>query len=410
MRLAQHLGINRAVLALSVARLADALGNSILYVVIPLYAGKLPAPWLPFSPAILIGLLLSEYGFVVAGLQPFTGALSDRLGRRKLFIQAGLLLMAAGTLGFVFAHRFVVLLALRAVQGVGVALTVPAAMALMAAATKKESRGSAMGFYTTTRMVGFAGGPLIGGFLQVHFGFDVVFYTAAACLSVGILLVQLWVHDPGRRAPREQAARRPLFDRRLFSAGIPGLSLATFLMAGDSSLMATLENQFNRRLDQSALGFGLAYSALMVSRLLLQVPLGWLSDRIGRRPLIAAGLLVMAPGTALLGAAGSTLQLAGYRALQGLGAAGIAAPAFALGADMARAGGEGTEMSLITMGFGLGIAVGPLAAGFLSRWFFELPFLVGGALSLAGAWVVQRYVPETIQRAGAPAGETPVES
>ena len=55
-------------------------------------------------------------------------------------------------------------------------------------------------------------------------------------------------------------------------------------------------------------------------------------------------------------------------------------------------------MSIITMGFGLGIALGPLIAGILAVYSFELPFLIGGLMSLAGAWIVYRYVPETIHR------------
>ena len=45
------------------------------------------------------------------------------------------------------------------------ALTIPAAMAVMTSATARETRGGAMGIYTTMRMAGFAGGPLMGGAL-----------------------------------------------------------------------------------------------------------------------------------------------------------------------------------------------------------------------------------------------------
>lgn len=55
-------------------------------------------------------------------------------------------------------------------------------------------------------------------------------------------------------------------------------------------------------------------------------------------------------------------------------------------------------MSIITMGFGLGIALGPLLAGVLAVYSFVLPFIVGGALSLLGAWVVFQFVPETVNR------------
>jgi MFS family permease len=190
------------------------------------------------------------------------------------------------------------------------------------------------------------------------------------------------------------------------TAGIVGLGLATFVMASSFSMMTTLEAQFNARLQQTAIGFSIAFSALMVSRLIFHIPLGRLSDHIGRKPLIIGGLLLMAPATILLGLAGTTLQLTGVRLFQGLASAGIAAPAFALAADLSQAGGEGRQMSIITMGFGLGLALGPLLAGVLVLAFFELPFLVGGLLSVVGAWIVYRFVPETIVREKKPDPDT----
>jgi MFS family permease len=268
----------------------------------------------------------------------------------------------------------------------------------MSAATQKRTRGGSMGIYTTMRMVGFAIGPLIGGFLHVHFGFNAAFIAGTIAIFVGIVLVHFWVTETPAKVSGEARPRFQLFDRDLLTAGIIGLGLATFVMASSFSMMTTLEEQFNARLHQTAIGFSIAFSALMVSRLIFQIPLGRFSDQIGRKPLIIGGLILMAPATILLGVAGTTLQLTGVRLFQGLASAGIAAPAFALAADLSKAGGEGRQMSIITMGFGLGLALGPLLAGVLVLAFFELPFLVGGLLSLMGAWIVYRYVPETVVR------------
>jgi MFS family permease len=401
-RAADQLGANRVVLALSVARLADAVGNSILFIIIPLYVAQLPAPWIPLPEPVLVGLLISMFGLVNSVLQPVMGALTDRVSRRKPIIQAGLFLMGAGTLAFIFATRFTDLLLIRSVQGIGVALTIPASLALMSAATQKQTRGGSMGIYTTMRMVGFAAGPLIGGFLHVHFGFNAAFIAGTLAIFVGIMLVHFWVKETPARLPGEARPPFQLFDREILTAGIIGLGLATFVMASSFSMMTTLEAQFNARLQQTAIGFSIAFSALMISRLIFQIPLGRFSDRIGRKPLIIGGLILMAPATILLGLAGTTLQLTGVRLFQGLASAGIAAPAFALAADLAKTGGEGRQMSIITMGFGLGLALGPLLAGVLVLAFFELPFLVGGLLSLLGAWIVYRYVPETVVRESKP--------
>ncbi len=394
----ESIGVNRAVMALSFARLADALGNSILFIVLPLYVAKLSAPWFPFPEPVRVGILLSLFGLTAASFQPLMGALSDRLGKRKIIIQAGLLIMGTGTLAFMFAARFTDLLLLRAMQGIGVALTIPASMAIMAAVTTKETRGGSMGVYTTMRMVGFAIGPLLGGVILVHVGFNAAFVTGSALIFVGMGLVQMWVKDVPVSGPGAAARTFKLWDRDIYTPGLIALSLATFVMAGAFSMMTTLEKQFNERLHETAIGFSIAFSAVMISRLIFQIPLGRLSDKLGRKPLIITGLVFMAPATALLGVVGTTAQLTGLRLLQGIAAAAIAAPAFALAGDIAKTGGEGRQMSIITMGFGLGIAVGPLMAGALGIFSFELPFLVGAAMCLAGAWIVVRWVPETVAR------------
>jgi MFS family permease len=394
--LADRLGASPPVLALSMARLADAVGNSILFVVIPLYVAKLPSHF-AIPESVRVGLLISLYGLVNTACQPVMGALSDRLGMRKPMIQAGLLLMAAATLSYMAAQTYLQLVLLRAAQGIAVAVTIPAALALMAGITRKETRGAAMGVYSTTRMIGFAVGPLMGGVVYEHLGFDATFITGAAFLLLGFLMVQIWVREVrAAPAPDETAPRFRIIDRSLLTGGVLGAGFATFVMAADFSMLAALENQFNARLEQTAIGFAMAFSALMLSRLLFQIPLGRLSDRIGRRPLIVAGLLLLAPSTALLGMAATTAQLTGLRLLQGVASAGVAAPAFALVADQSRAGGEGRQMAIVTMGFGLGIALGPLIGGTLAVIFFELPFLAAGVATAIAAVLVHRYVPETV--------------
>ena len=384
-------------IALSIARMGDSIGNSLLFIVLPLYVEKLPEELTPLPLPVMVGILISVYGFVNSGLQPFAGALSDRLGKRKLLIMMGLALMALGTAGFVVASRFVDLFVLRMIQGVGIALTVPAAMALMAEITVKESRGGAMGVYTTLRLIGFTAGPLVGGFLQVHYGFDAAFVVGAGFLGLAMVIVQLWVKDIERDDVGEQKRKFKLIDRSMMSAGLLSAAFATFLMGSAFSMVTTLENEFNARLGINALGFGVAFSSLMAGRLLLQLPAGHFADVIGRKPVVLIGLGLMAPITALLGEVTTLWELVVLRVLQGIATAAIAAPAFAVAGDLSKAGGEGRQMSLVTIGFGLGIAVGPLVAGILATLFFELPFLVNGLMCLAGVLVVFKYMPETIE-------------
>ena len=392
----ERIGGNRVVIALSAARLGDAIGNSILFIVLPLFVAQLPAPAFPLPETVRVGLLIALFGLVNAFLQPFAGALIDHVGRRKPFILVGLLILGFATLGFTLASRFSHLLYLRVLQGIGVALTIPAALALMVGSSQKKTRGGSMGIYTTSRMVGLGIGPLLGGALYDHFGFQAAFYAGAGFILLALILVQLWVPARPVKRKEKKPAKFQIIDTKLLSAGILSVSFASLVMAGSFSMMAALEDQFNQRLNMTAFIFSLAFSALLLSRVFTQVPLGRLSDRIGRKPLIIGGLLMLAPTTALLGYATSATQLIILRLIQGLASGGVAAPAFAIAADMAQEGGEGRQMSIITMGFGLGVALGPLLAGFLAVYSFTLPFIIAGLICLPGAWVIQKYVPETV--------------
>jgi MFS family permease len=433
------LGMNRTVLALSFARLGDGIGNSILFVVIPLYVAALPHGMLPVPMPLLVGVLISAYGLANAAVQPLAARLIDRVGRYKLVIQCGLVVLAVATFAFIFAARYLDLLILRVVQGVGLALEIPATMALLALASRKETRGGTMGFYTTMRMVGLAVGPLLGGFLHDHFGNNTAFVSGAAILLAAILVVQFGVERqerPDERRRRARQARRRQNDPaparqgdpasadpsredppgggslpeegrqdpgRSFRKSLFAAALATFLMAAAFTLVTTLENEFNTRLGINAFAFSLAFSSLMFGRLFLQVPIGHLSDRHGRKPFVVGGLLLMAVSTGLLGEVTSLAWFIIARLVQGVASAAIVAPAIAYAGDITQegeGGQEGRQMSTVTIGFGLGIALGPLMAGVLALVFFELPFLASGFLCLVGAWIAWRWMIETVDTAG----------
>ncbi len=300
----ESIGGNRVVLALSSARLGDAIGNSILFVVLPLFVAKLPAPAVPWPETVRVGFLISVFGLVNAFLEPVAGAFIDRVGRTKPFILAGLVMMAVATLGFLLARRYTDLLILRSLQGIGVGVTVPAALALMVTASRKSTRGGSMGIYTTSRMLGLGIGPLIGGLLFDRFGFDSAFVVGSLFIIVAIVLVYMWVQETPAPRPIGRPAEFKIIDPKLLSPGIVGVAFATLVMAADFSMMSALETQFNAKLGMDAFLFGLAFSAVMLSRLFVQVPLGRYSDRFGRKPFIIGGLLLLVPSTALLGYAG----------------------------------------------------------------------------------------------------------
>jgi len=377
--------------------MGDGIGNSLLFIVIPLYISRLPAPLFPFPETVRAGILISLFGLVAGLSQPFVGAVIDRLNRRKPFVVGGLLLLAAATAAFALARQYAHALIFRGLQGFALAVTIPPTMALLTNTTRRESRGASMGIFSTFRVGSLAVGPLIGGYVHDHFGFDAAFFTGAGFMLVGALLVQLWVEEVKADGARPEGGPFKIVDRELLTPGLLSLGLATFVMATSFGMIAPLEQQFNARLGESATTFGIAFSSLMVTRIVIQIPVGHLSDRKGRKRLIVAGLILLALAGIPMGLITRTWQLVGLRVLQGIASAAIAAPAFALAGDISSSGGEGRQMSIITMGFGLGVALGTLSAGVLGVFSLALPFWVAGFVALIAAWAVHRNVAETVQ-------------
>ena len=137
----------------------------------------------------------------------------------------------------------------------------------------------------------------------------------------------------------------------------------------------------------------------MIGRLIFQTLLGHLSDRFGRKPFVFYGLLALAPITALLGEVSNLMEFSTLRFLQGIASAAIVAPTLAYAGDIVQAGEHGNagrQISIVTTGFGLGIAVGPLLAGLLASAFFELPFWFDGLLCIWAAWLVKGRMTETM--------------
>lgn len=137
---------------------------------------------------------------------------------------------------------------------------------------------------------------------------------------------------------------------------------------------------------------GLALGIYGLTQALLQVPLGWLSDRIGRKPVIIGGLLLFVSGSVLAAVADSLWGIVLGRALQGGGA--IAAAVMALVADLTSDEQRTKAMAVVGISIGLSFAValvmGPViaAAGGLSAVFW-----VTAVLATGGIFIVLFLVP-----------------
>ncbi|APW96466.1 MFS transporter [Halobiforma lacisalsi AJ5] len=404
--------VDRRVLALAFARMADGIGNSFLIVVIPLYVGSdiVGGATFGLGESMIIGIILSLFGFLNSTFQPLTGRLSDRYGRRKLFILIGLGGLAVTNLTYVFARSYVELVVIRGLQGVSVAFIIPASVALVNELATTDERGGNMGVYNTFRLIGFGAGPVAAGTVvnlgpyalagTTITGYDAAFYVATVAAALSYLMVTVLITDPESTEANAGADLSiDVFDRSgsnlldpIFTLGVASLFMATAI-----ALFATIQPQINARLEQGATWFGLQFAAFVVAQILLQTPIGRACDHYGRRPFIVGGMMLLIPATLVQGFVTTSETMFVARLLQGIAGAMVFAPSLALAGDLAGKGESGSKLSVLTMAFGFGIALGPLSSGALVQYGFAVPFVFGTALATLGAILVYTQVEETLE-------------
>ena len=140
---------------------------------------------------------------------------------------------------------------------------------------------------------------------------------------------------------------------------------------------------------------GLAIGIYGLTQAIFQIPLGMLSDRIGRKPVIIGGLLIFALGSVVAALADSITGVIIGRALQGAGA--IASAIMALAADLTREEHRIKVMASIGMSIGLSFALALIFGPMLHGWFgVEGIFWITAILAMGGIMVARLWVPNPV--------------
>ena len=141
---------------------------------------------------------------------------------------------------------------------------------------------------------------------------------------------------------------------------------------------------------------GIALGAYGLSQAILQLPFGMASDRFGRKPVMAFGLIVFALGSFLAAFATDIYVAIAGRALQGAGA--ISSVVVALAADLTREEHRTKTMGMIGAMIGFTFALSLVAAPILYEWIgMDGLFILTGVLALSGLGVVFGAIPDVPQ-------------
>ncbi|MCT9078966.1 MFS transporter, partial [Streptomyces fulvoviolaceus] len=294
---------------------------------------------------------VNAYTLTLAGLILIGGSLGDRHGRRKIFV-VGVIWFAAASLLCGIAPNAEVLIAARALQGVGGALLTPGSLAIIQASFHPDDRGRAVGLWSGFGGVGAAVGPFVGGWLvdgpgwrwvflinvpvallcapiavrhvpesgdgRTHTArFDVlgavlgavalalityaliearagslaVTVTAVAGLMAAVAFVYVEKRQPDPMMPLD------IFASRQFTA-VNLVTLCVYAALGGFFFLAALQLQV--AVGYSALGAGVSLLPTTAMMLLLSARSGELGERIGPRIPLTVGPLLCAAGMLLM--------------------------------------------------------------------------------------------------------------
>jgi EmrB/QacA subfamily drug resistance transporter len=299
---------------------------------------------------------VNAYGIAFAAGIVTAAALGDRFGRRRAFT-GGLALFTLASGACALAPNAAELIAARTVQGLGAAVVLPLSLTILTTAFPAEKRGMIVGVYGGLAGLAVALGPIVGGAITEGIDWHWIFWInvpiglATAALGarllpeshgaperldlVGVALVTagvvalVWAltraNDVGWGSAEtvvsltagavllagferwERRVAQPLVPPRLFRTPAFALgNVTTFLLHGATFATAFFMTQeFQLARGYSPLGTGLRLLPFFATPMVVAPLAGALSDRIGRRPIMLAGLTLQALGFAWAAARGS---------------------------------------------------------------------------------------------------------
>ncbi len=387
-----RLQMPRAVVALGFVSMFMDMSSEMVHSVLPLFMVTTLG-----VGALTVGLIEGIAESTAAIVKVFSGALSDRIGRRKPLLLLGYGLSTLTKPLFPLADSVGAVLFARFADRIGKGIRVAPRDALLADVTPEAIRGSAYGLRQSMDTVGAFVGPALAMALMVWTAndFRFVFWVAVipAVAVVGILAV--FVDEPAKQAqstPRSALrwSELRLLPRPFWIIALLGavLTLARF---SDAFLLL--------RADSVGLGLAYAPAILMVMNVVYALsawPAGWLSDRIGKSGLLAAGIGVLIAADVVLALAVGPVVVFLGAGLWGLHMGMTQGILTALVADRAPPQLRGTAFGLFNLAGGVALLfASALAGGLWKLWGPEATF-AGGAffstVALVGCWRARKQL------------------
>jgi MFS family permease len=331
-----------------------------------------------------VGLLEGAAEAIASITKVFSGALSDRLGKRKVLTVVGYALAAVTKPMFALAPTASWVFAARATDRIGKGIRGAPRDALIADLVPAPARGAAFGLRQTLDTIGAFAGPLVAIALMAATSgdFRAVFWLATIPAAVSVLVLVLFVRDAPHAAATRTARPRPL-GTLLAGLGAPFWWLVVvatlFTLARFSEAFLILKSV--------GVGLGVTYVpgvlvVMNVAFALSAYPAGWLSDRVNRWGVLAVGAALLIAADLVLAFGASITATALGVVLWGLHMGFTQGLLATLVADAASAERRGTAFGVFNFVTGLALLAASVLAGVLwDRGGPTLTFLAGAGLT-----------------------------
>jgi MFS family permease len=370
--------LNRKILlAIFIVIFADMLGMAFMSPLLPMFSEEMGAN------AFWLAVISSSLGVSRFILMPVFGRLSDRTGKKKIFICSALFIYIFLGLAFTLVSHYTHIAAIRFIRGIGSAAVVPLARAYVGELSPKGQEGRYMGFFNIAFFFGMGMGPLISGVIKDLSSFDAVFYTMSGIWAFAFLVALLFI--PESKTMVQVVREKSISFRKLL---VIKMMMAVFMMRTVmGGLIATINLYVplyaEKRIMSSETEIGILVASGTIVMGIMQNYAGKLADRYSKTMLVILGQISNTVFYFIIPFTSTFTELLIVRIIMSIGGA-LTLPAIAaITTEIGKDHGMGSAHGLFNMAMTLGYSAWPFFLAPIKEsslgidWVFHISGIVG---------------------------------
>jgi multidrug resistance protein len=317
------------------------------------------------------GLIITLFTISAAISRPFSGKLSDTIGRKKVMI-IGIIVCFVVSLLYPLSFSIWFFLILRFLHGFSAGFLPTGATALVTDILPKESRGRGMGIWGTFISLGIGVGQSMGDWLFRLYGMDNLFVFAAIISLVAALLIA-YVKETLEVQQKFKLHHLSITVQDVFEPSVLPAAFVMFLTASCSGIIFVLTPDISDYLGINNKGW--FFGIYVISTIVIRLFTSSLSDKIGRRKTLLIGVVLLIASMFLIGTAHNLSAYTTAAVLFGV-ATGITSPTlFAWTADLSHKDRRGVGSGTMFIALELGIMLGSISTIFTYNNHFETIYI-----------------------------------